>query len=117
MNVQPMEFSYVIEQYIHAAEDYGNALRSGNHVVANESHDLIREISRKLIESGQSEEIMSLLEDDRIAVRYCAAVDALNIMPERGKVVLDAIANGSPSPIRLMAQVSLSEWLKRHGPH
>jgi hypothetical protein len=110
-----MEFNYVIEQYIHAAEDYGNSLRSGNHVVANESHDVIQKLSRKLIESGRSEEIMALLEDGRIAVRYCAAVDALKIMPERGKAVLETIVNNSSGPIRLMAQVSLSEWLKRGG--
>lgn len=113
MNVRSVRFNCVIEQYIHAAEAYGDALRNGNHVVANKSHDLILEISRKLIKLGQSKKIIALLEDSRLAVRYCAAVDVLNIMPERGKAVLETIVNGPPSPVRLMAQVSLSEWMKR----
>lgn len=106
-------FEHLIERYIDAAEDYTNALKKGNHIAANAAHRVIQGAFEKLNELGRGGAIIPLLEDSRLAIRYCAAVDALSIAPERGEAVLEAIVSGPPSPIRLMAQVSLNEWRKR----
>lgn len=103
-----------MERYIGAAEAYASALKNGNHIAANEAHRIIEEAFEELDELGRSQEIIPLLEDRRLAVRYCAAVGALSIAPERAEAALEAIVAGSPSPIRLMAQVSLNQWKKRH---
>lgn len=113
MSQAPAEYDRVMARYINAAEAYESAIKIGDYKTANASHDIIQETFEKLKELGRGHEVLALLADKRLVVRYCAAVDALSIASERGEQVLDAIINGPPSPIRLMAQVSLDQWRKR----
>lgn len=113
MNAQVGEIQAIISSYIDAAKSYGEALKKGNHLKANEAHSVLSSAFRKLSDLGSGEAVLPLLADENLAVRYSAAVDALNISPREAEPVLEGVVNGSPGPIRLMAQISLSEWRKR----
>ncbi len=117
MNTHAAESTPLLAQYVAAAEAYGVAVEAGDAERAHAAHAALQAVFQTLDDLGQSQAVLSLLEDDRVTVRYCAAVDALSVVPERAESVLEAIANGSPSPMQVMALVSLGEWRKRraHG--
>lgn len=108
----PAEIQLLVSEYVGAAKSYGEALGKGDHRAANKAHDVLTNVFRKLGKLGSDAEVLALLADETPSVRYSAAVHALGIAPQRGESVLEAIVNGPPSPLRLMAQISLCEWRK-----
>lgn len=111
------ESKHVLAPYVAAAEAYGEAVAAGDSKRVNAAHAAIQTAFDALAARDQSRAVLTLLDDARLAVRYCAAVDALNLDPARAESVLEAIMDGPPSPLRSMALVSLGEWRKRcaHG--
>lgn len=117
MRAQTAESSPLIARYVAAAEAYGKAVEAVDPECIHTVQAAIQAAVQTLDDLRLSQAVLPLLDDDRLAVRYCAAVDALNLAPARAESVLEAIANGSPSPIQLMALFSLGKWRQRrsHG--
>ncbi|MEO5625631.1 MAG: hypothetical protein ABIQ70_06470 [Dokdonella sp.] len=112
MNTRTTEIQSIVSSYIDAAKSYGEALKKGDHKSANDAHSVIRSAFLKLSDLGSGEAVLSLLGDENLAVRYSAAVDALSFSSREAESVLEGVVSGPASPIRLMAQISLSEWRK-----
>ncbi len=56
--------------------------------------------------------LLPLLDDINAHARAWSAAHALEFAPERGEAVLNRLASGSPSLVRLNAEMTLSEWKK-----
>jgi len=101
----------LLERFREAARDYGIAMQGGDAKSANLSQRRIGEAYKKL--RGYREGRATLLEwlaSEDLAVRYMAAVYTLDSAPAEGERVLEEIAKGPPSPLRMLAQVSLRQW-------
>ncbi|MBN8727241.1 MAG: hypothetical protein J0H15_05985 [Xanthomonadales bacterium] len=113
MNTHNGAIDAVVHNYVSAAKDYGKALENGNHLKANEAHELIGIAFNELRALRYEEALLLLLVDKNRAVRYSAAVNLLDAFPYEAESALEEVVNGPPSPIRLMAQISLGEWRKQ----
>ena len=102
----------LIHEFRSAASAYGAAITTGNSKDANLHVKRVADVYRKLRahgEAGQSA-LLALLGSEDQAIRYMAAVHALEFAPEKGEQVLCNIVAGSPSPVRMLAQTSLKQW-------
>jgi limonene-1,2-epoxide hydrolase len=99
-------------EFTKAATAYCAAIRTGDSRSANRHVHRAADVYRKLRAQGEVGQaaILALLRSDDEAIRYMAAVHALDFAPEKGERVLTEIMLGPPSPVRLLAQTSLSQW-------
>lgn len=98
--------------YRTAALEHAAATAAGRHRLANRNHDLIASIVRELRTRGRDGEktLENLLRDKELAVRVWAATHCLAFAPADAERVLSEAAAGPPSPVRLAAEMTLSEW-------
>lgn len=55
-------------------------------------------------------QLFTLLDDPAPGVRLWAAAHSLALAPDRAAPVLQALAAGPPSPVRLVAEIALRQW-------
>lgn len=98
--------------YRDAARAHKDASSAGRHRVANRSVDSLIALVRELRARGRSGEqvLEELLTDEELSVRAWAAAHSLPFATAAAERVLESIASGPPSPVRLDAEVTLSEW-------
>ncbi|MBL8989745.1 MAG: DUF2019 domain-containing protein [Gemmatimonadetes bacterium] len=104
--------SDLVNAYAQAARAHAAATESGRHRVANRAHDDLGHLFAELRRRGPVglATLAVRLDDAEPAVRCWAATHALSFAPERGAAVLEALAGGAPSPLRLAAEMTLQEW-------
>jgi hypothetical protein len=102
----------MLDVFTSAATAYCAAIREGNSKSANLHVKRIADVYRKLRSHGEAGQaaLLALLRSDDEAIRYMAAVYALDFAPEKGEQVLITIVSGPPSPVRMLAQTSLNQW-------
>ena len=102
----------VLHRFVETAKAYSDAIRAGQSKKANRQVCLATDAYRKLREHGEPAQaaLLGLLGSSDEAIRYMAAVHALDFAPEEGERVLVDITQGPPSPVRMLAQTSLSQW-------
>ena len=100
------------ESYRKAAAERANAVAVGRHRVANRNYDLIVSIARELRSRGRDGEcaLEQMLEHESLEVRVWAAFHCLPFAATAAEQVLKEAAEGPPSPTRLEAEMTLSEW-------
>ncbi|NJL26602.1 MAG: DUF2019 domain-containing protein [Thermoanaerobaculia bacterium] len=106
------EIETLIDEFTAAAVEYGDAMKIGDPRSAKRHRDRVATAYRRLVEHGGTGQasLLALLATNDLAVRYMTAVHALDFAPTEGERVLIDIMNGPPSPLRLLAQISLSQW-------
>jgi hypothetical protein len=99
-------------RYAEAARQHAAASERGDYRTANQTHDLITQIYHELHARGPEgqRELLALLRNADASVRLWAAVHSLAVIPNEAEAVLEEIAGGVPSLLRLSAEMSLSEW-------
>jgi hypothetical protein len=109
-------FETLVGEFVNAAMEYGTAITGGNSRKTKAHLDQVSKVYRELRQQGEiaQRSLIKLLENDEIAVRYMAAVYTLDFEPTSGERVLNEIIGGPPSPIRMLAQTSLSQWQSGH---
>ena len=102
----------ILETFSAAATAYGAAIAVGNSKAANTNLERATTLYRELRDRGPTAQtrLLDLLAQDDLAVRYLVAVHALDFAPVEGERALGEILRGSPSPLQLLARVSLSQW-------
>lgn len=75
MSTPATEPSPLIAHYVAAAEAYGEAVKLGDSEHVKAAHTAIQSVFDTLAARDQFRAVLSLLDDERLAVRYCAAVD------------------------------------------
>jgi len=102
----------LIRRYADAAREHAAASESGDFRTANRAHDRITRIHHVLYERGAAaqRELRTLLQHDEASVRLWAALHSLAVAPAEAEAVLEEIAGGAPSLLRLSAEMTLSEW-------
>jgi hypothetical protein len=102
----------LIEEYVHAAILYGQALSAADSKKANKQHSRVTKVSQKLMSVGADAQraLLELLEHPEVSVRCWAAAHALNFAPERGEPVLSKIAADGPMPLSMTAETLLLGW-------
>lgn len=99
----------LVRAYRQAAIDHAAASASGRHRVANRNYDLLESIQAELRSRGPvgEAELQRMLEDELPEVRLSAASHAPASSSERAEAVLEELAAGPPSPLRLSADMLL----------
>ena len=103
----------LLGEFAAAAAGYGAAIKTGDPKSAKLHLDRSSEAYRRLRDHGRAgqESLLALLANDDVAVRYMAAVHALDFAPTEGERALTEIMGGGPpSPVQLLAEISLSQW-------
>lgn len=97
--------------YRQAAIEHAGASASGRHRVANRNYDILEAIQAELRSRGPAgeAELLGMLEDERPEVRLAAASHALASSAARAEAVLQELAAGPPSPLRLSADMLLRQ--------
>ena len=111
-NLQQADVDALLKEYADAALLHRTASREGKHKSANQAYDRIAAVIRELTERGPraKDELLRLLDDERIEVRGWAAAHALEFEPDRAARVLENIASGPPSLEELSAKMVLQQW-------
>lgn len=106
------EVDAVLNDFVEAAKAYIGAIRVGASKKANQQVGLATDAYRKLRSHGAPAQaaLLALLESEDEGICYMAAVHALDFAPKEGERVLVKITRGPPSPVRMLAQTSLSQW-------
>jgi len=111
-NPQQADVDALLKEYADAALVHRTASREGKHKIANRAYDRIAAVVRELRERGPHarDELLRLLDDERIEVRGWVAAHALEFAHERAARVLEDIASGPPSLEELSAKMVLQQW-------
>jgi hypothetical protein len=102
----------LLGEFTAAAAGYGAAVKVGDPKSAKQYQERVATAYRRLRDYGEAgqQSLLALLAADDLAVRHMAAVYALAFSQVEGERVLSEIMAGPPSPVRLLAQTSLSQW-------
>jgi hypothetical protein len=94
------DFEQDLRGFVEAAVAYCNAIRNGQSKKANRQVGVATNAYRKLKERGEVAKtaFLELLGSEDEAIRYMAAVHALDFAPEQGERVLANIAKGPRVP-------------------
>lgn len=114
VDVVSADVETLVRTYREAAVAHGVATEAGNYRAANRHHAALAEVYRELRKRGDKArfELLPMLDDVNAHVRTWAAAHALEFAPEQGEAVLNRLASGGPSFVRLNAEMTLSEWRK-----
>ncbi len=104
----------LVMAFAEAAALSGAASDAGDYRNANRQHDSATEIYRELRRRGliAQQRLLSLLVHHNPWVRYWAAVVALEFAPDEAAPVLATLTESHSPPLRLNANVVLTEWRK-----
>ena len=99
----------LVARYKDAAKRHGLAKTSR---AANKAAEEVASIHRELRQRGLAalERLLPLLQDQDVSVRGWAAAHALQFAPQQATAVLEELAAGPASPIRVDALMTLREW-------
>ena len=102
----------LLEAYRQAATIHGEALEVGNARRCNKAYGELSRIRRELRRLGPEHlrKLLTLLDDENVAVRRSAAADALDFAPEEGLRVLREIAGGPETMVQFDAEMILTRW-------
>lgn len=100
------------DAYRVAAASHGAATSRGRHRVANRCADELILLSRELRNRGVEghKALQQLLDDEDLSVRVWAAAHSLPFAHDLAEKILEKVAAGPPSPVRLTAEMTLAEW-------
>lgn len=104
----------LLDAYRQAAMRHGTASSAGDYTVGNPQADIVAAIYRELRNRGgdASNALLGLLDDQDAGVRSWAAAHALEIAPEKGIPVLEALADSDVWPLNTSADMTLKVWRK-----
>jgi len=104
----------LLDAYRLAAKNHRAASLAGDYRAGNPQADIIARIYRELRRRGHETQraLLDLLDDEDPGVRGWAAPRALEIEPERGVPVLEALAQSEPWPESSEAETTLKVWRK-----
>ena len=109
--LQRITTSDLLFAYADSARAYGNALSKGNHKIANEQHENLNAIYGEIKRRGTEVQhlLLGLLNNENIAIRTCAATNALEFSPLIGERTLEDVGR-SDTLFSLIARIILKEW-------
>jgi hypothetical protein len=99
----------LVHQYAEAASAHKEATAAGDSKRANQAHDVVAAIYRRLREQGEQRQLLPLLSHDDAAVVAWAGAHALEFAPEEGERALAELAQRD-GLIGFGARMTLSEW-------
>ena len=104
--------SDLVRDYRTSAVAHAAAIGNGRHRVANREFETLSAVSGELQRRGTEgvNALKALIEDENLSVRVWAATHALRIHTALAEHTLAEAAAGPPSPTRLSAEMTLSEW-------
>jgi hypothetical protein len=102
----------LVTAYRRAAAAHAVAVAAGRHRAANREFDDLTLLGREMQSRGRDGEhaLKGLLTDEDNAVRTWAATHSLTFATALAEEVLASVANGPPSPTRLIAEQTLLAW-------
>ena len=108
-----MQSSEVIEEFVTAAVQYGEATLEGNSRVVNKQHEILRKLYQELREGYSSfeSEIHQLLSHDNSYVRLHAACCLIPVSPTEAKEALVKLSS-ERGTLGFDAKMTLKEWEK-----
>jgi hypothetical protein len=104
----------LLDAYRLAAMNHRAASLAGEYKAGNPQADIIARIYHELRRRGPEAQnsLLDLINDDDPGVRAWAAAHVLEIEPERGVPVLEALAQSEPWPANTNAETTLQVWRK-----
>jgi HEAT repeat protein len=107
-----MTTAELIKAYRRAAILHGTATTEGPPKVANKAFEECTRLSHffRRGDADRKQVFLSLLDDENLFVRSSAAVHALEIDPDQAVAVLEEIAAGPRSWVRMGAEIILERW-------
>lgn len=108
-----LKIDELLNKYICAAVEYGQAMKNHNSAIANQKYDTINKIYKDLMNLGQEgkQALINLMDHQEPYVRLSAGTQSLNFAEDKAKkVLMELKAEGRP--IGFDAGMVLKEWKK-----
>lgn len=105
---QPSSKDLIIDRYIFLSIKHGDATESGNSNNANSAYKEIESVFKKIVQSGNRECLVPLLDHVNPAVRAKAAFHTYVLDPHRAMAVLEGVS-GCPGLIGFCADMVLKQ--------
>lgn len=106
------KFNEVVNEYIKAAMNHGNALAEGNSKKANSAYRIIEKNYNILKQNEALELLIGLLTHENNSVKLWAARHTLNYKSDLAKKVLLELGTLKSTSVAFDARMVLSEWKK-----
>lgn len=100
----------LLVRYRDSAVAHDDATQAGNHKKTNAAYDRMIAAFREIEGRHLENEFLRFLRDEHPSVRLWAATQALAFEPRQAEAVLEEIASGPRSTVRLDAEYVLRQW-------
>jgi hypothetical protein len=100
-------FRSLVQEYAEVASAHGQATAAGDGKRANQAHELVAGIYRRLCEHGEQRGLLPLLDHDDPAVVGWAGAHALEFAPHEGERALREYSQRDDGVIGFGAQMTL----------